>query len=60
MVAKAIRFLENVHEEVEEDRFPGTGQKQQRKSKKLNLRKEIIFSASELRIAFSREQSPEK
>lgn len=44
MVVKAIRFLENVHEEVEEDQFPGTGQKQQRKSKKLIFGRDRIFS----------------
>lgn len=60
MVAKAARFLENVYEEVDEARFPGTGQKQQRKSKKLILRKEIIFSASKLRMTFFREQISEK
>lgn len=44
MVAKAARFLEKVHEEVEEGRFPGTGQKQQRKVRNSIFGKRKIFS----------------
>jgi hypothetical protein len=45
---KTIRIFEVVHEEVEEDEFLGTSQKQQRKVRNSFLGKRI-FSASEQR-----------
>lgn len=42
--AKAVRIFEKVYEEVEEDKFPGTSQKQQRKVRNSIFGKRKIFS----------------